>query len=57
MVRKQLLLFGITSQVLLNPQILLQHVIIVVSNLDVIQKHVEHLSFLITDGCFTTTIF
>jgi len=51
-VRKQPLLFGTTSQDLLNPQIQLQHVIIVVSNLDVIQRYMEHLTFLIIlKGC------
>ena len=47
-VSKQLMLFGITSQDFLNPHIQLQHVIIVVSDLDVIQRHMEHLPFLIT---------
>ncbi|WVZ25968.1 hypothetical protein V8G54_004512 [Vigna mungo] len=42
------MLFGITSQDLLNPHIQLQHVIIMVSNLDVIQRHMEYLIFLIT---------
>ena len=51
-VRKQPLLFGITSQDLLNPHIQLQHAIIVVSNLNVIQRYIEHLTFLITlKGC------
>jgi len=57
-VRKHPLLFGTTSQDLLNPQIPLQHVIIVVSDLDVIQRYMEHLTFLISlKGCVLNVTF
>ena len=57
-VRKQLMLFGITSQDFLNPHIQLQHVIIVVSDLDVIQRYMEHLTFLISlKGCVLNVTF
>ena len=57
-VRKQPLLFGTTSQDLLNPHIQLQHLIIVVSDLDVIQRYMEHLTFLISlKGCILNVTF
>jgi len=50
--KKTTFVLGSRHKNLLNPQIQLQHIIIVVSDIDVIQRHMKHLTFLITlKGC------